>query len=56
LKKELERLMKENEKAAQQRILLQHGRRDVAEVTVVNTMAIGPFLFLMIFRKGFENK
>ncbi|XP_056295354.1 desmin [Pseudoliparis swirei] len=31
LKKELERLMKENEKAAQQRILLQHGRRDVAE-------------------------
>lgn len=37
-------------------ILLQHGRRDVAEVTVVNTMAIGPFLFLMIFRKGFENK
>ncbi|XP_034399720.1 vimentin [Cyclopterus lumpus] len=29
--KELERLMKEYEKAAQQRIPLQHGRRDVAE-------------------------
>ncbi|TNN63403.1 Vimentin [Liparis tanakae] len=31
LKKELERLMRENEKAAEQRMLLQHGRRDVAE-------------------------
>lgn len=40
LRKELERLMEEYEKAAQQKILLQQGRQDVAEVPVVNTFSV----------------
>lgn len=39
LQRELELLMKEYEKAAQQRVLVQHERQDVAEVMVVNTIA-----------------